>query len=339
MCQDPSTISARTQAERRRRRHRPRLLRTCAPHCTWGRRASWWMRAGNCRPHCTWGRRASWWMRREDVPGPKHNIGQDPSRTTTQTTPTATTTKDLWPSLHLGPSSRWSGNRRPHCTWGRRASWWMRREDVPGPKHNIGQDPSRTTTQTTPTATTTKDLCLTTTMTSTDDRRLLRTAIATAARSCRMASSSVSRAIVFSSRPLSLSLSLSLSALGPPGLTQSLRLLGPFRWSGPVPGPKHNIGQDPSRTTTQTTPTATITKDPSLTTTMTSTDDRRLLRTVVATACRIVQETPGSRRRFPNTLQLVQPALQIAVRQARTLLRNPISPRKRGVCVYTLILS
>ena len=95
MCQDPSTISARTQAERRRKRHRPRrLLRTCAPHGTWGRRASWWMRAGNCRFHCTWGRRASWWMRREDVPGPKHNIGQDPTPTTTQTTPTATTLND-----------------------------------------------------------------------------------------------------------------------------------------------------------------------------------------------------------------------------------------------------
>ena len=39
------------------------------------------------------------------MPGPKHNIGQDPSRTTTQTTPTATT-KDLCPSLHLGPSSQ-----------------------------------------------------------------------------------------------------------------------------------------------------------------------------------------------------------------------------------------
>ena len=65
---------------------------------------------------------------------------------------------------------------------------------------------------------------------------------------------------------------LPLSALGPPGQTQSLRLPGPFRWSGPAPGPKHNIGQDPSRTTTQTTPTATITKDLGLTTTMTDDD-------------------------------------------------------------------
>ena len=211
MCQDPSTISARTQAERRRRRHRPRLLRTCAPHCTWGPSSQLVDEGGKLSPSLHLGpsrqlvdeTRGCARTQAQYRPGPKPNDDADD-------TGPRRTTKDLWPSLHLGPSSRWSGNRRPHCTWGRRASWWMRREDVPGPKHNIGQDPSRTTTQTTPTATTTKDLCLTTTMTSTDDRRLLRTAIATAARSCRMASSSVSRAIVFSSRPLSLSLSLSV---------------------------------------------------------------------------------------------------------------------------------
>ena len=56
---------------------------------------------------------------------------------------------------------------------------------------------------------------------------------------------------------------------------------------------------------------------------------------------RIVQETPGPRRRFPTTLQLVQHVLQkssgsspvIAVRHVRTIIRNQISPRKRGVCV------
>ena len=179
---------------------------------------------------------------------------------------------------------------------------------MPGPKHNIGQDPSRTTPQTTSTATTTKDLCLTTTMTLTDDRRLLKTVIAAAAWSCRMVSSSVSRAIVFSSCPLSLSLSLSLplplSALGPPGHTQSIRLPGPFRWSGPVPRPKHNIGQDPTRTTAQTTPTATITKGLGLTTTTTLTDDRRLLRTVVATACRMVSSSVSPAIVFSSCLSL-----------------------------------
>ena len=118
------------------------------------------------------------------------------------------------PSLRLGPTRQLvdEGNFRSHCTGGRRASWWMRSEYVPGPKHNIGQDPSRTTTKTTMTATTAKDTCCTTTMTTmttmttlTDDRRLLRNATT----------------VVFSSCPLSLSLSLSLSfplpALGPPG--------------------------------------------------------------------------------------------------------------------------
>ena len=168
------------------------------------------------------------------------------------------------PSLHLGRRASWwmrAGNCRSHCTWGRHAIWWMRCVDVPGPKYNIGQDPSRTTTQTTPTATITKGLCLTTTMTLTDDRRLLRTVIAAAVWSCRMVFSSVCRAIVFSSRPLSLSLSLAvslslslslsrsplslslslslpLSALGPPGQAQSLRL------------PDHSVGlaqcQEPS---------------------------------------------------------------------------------------------
>ena len=199
-----------------------------------------------------------------------------------------------------------AGNCCSHCTWGRCASRWMRRVDVPGPKHNIGQDPIRTTPQTTSTATTTKDLCLTTTMTLTDDRRLLKTVIAAAAWSCRMVSSSVSRAIVFSSCPLSLSLSLPLplSALGPPGHTQSIRLPGPFRWSVPVPRPKHNIGQDPTRTTAQTTPTATITKGLGLTTTTTLTDDRRLLRTVVATACRMVSSSVSPAIVFSSCLSL-----------------------------------
>ena len=175
------------------------------------------------------------------------------------------------PSLHLGRRASWwmkAGNCRSHCTWGRHAIWWMRCVDVPGPKYNIGQDPSRTTTQTTPTATITKGLCLTTTMTLTDDRRLLRTVIAAAVWSCRMVFSSVCRAIVFSSRPLSLSLSLavSLSLSLSLSLSTSVRSRSswsgtvppsprPFRWSGPVPGPKHNIGQDPSRATTKTTAT------------------------------------------------------------------------------------
>ena len=68
---------------------------------------------------------------------------------------------------------------------------------------------------------------------------------------------------------------------------------------------------------------------------------------------RSVQETPGPRKRFPSTLQLVQqeifsrsPAVN-AVRHVRMDNQESqlVSPRKRGGCVcvcvrvYTLILS
>ena len=93
----------------------------------------------------------------------------------------------------------------PHRTWGRRASWWMRSDDVPGPKHHIGQDPPNDDEDDNDR----DDTCCTTTMTTlTDDRRLLRNAT-TATRSCLTVFSPVSRAIVFSC-PLSLSLSPSV---------------------------------------------------------------------------------------------------------------------------------
>ena len=94
----------------------------------------------------------------------------------------------------------------PHRTWGRRASWWMRSDDVPGPKHHIGQDPPNDDEDDNDR----DDTCCTTTMTTlTDDRRLLRTAT-TATQSCLTVFSPVSRAIVFSCCPLSLSLSPSV---------------------------------------------------------------------------------------------------------------------------------
>ena len=120
------------------------------------------------------------------------------------------------PSLHLGPSCQLVDAGRQlslSLHLGRSRQPVDETRGCARAQAQYRPGPSRTTTQTTSTPTTTKDLCLTTTMTWTDDRRLLRTVIADAAWSCRMVSSSVSRAIVFSSCPLSLSLSLSLSPL------------------------------------------------------------------------------------------------------------------------------
>ena len=54
---------------------------------------------------------------------------------------------------------------------------------------------------------------------------------------------------------------------------------------------------------------------------------------------RIVQETPGPKKRFPNTVQLVQHTFAEILSRSPVVQSKLVSSRKRGVCVYTLILS